>query len=300
MSADQKVMRKLKSFSGRQMFELGANAAAIAGNCSPRYVCPLCRQSFFEYSPQLLTKEHVPPEAVGGRILVLTCVECNSRAGHKIQSHQAERHRQDQFWAGNGDGHINLEIQTKKGIVRGTASLSGSPRQFIAQRERTSPSAQESTEEELSVATLYKLGNPYHWHKARVSDLRNAYLWVFAEFGYNLVMHDFYNWVREDIRSGQSSNAKWGIRTVDPVSIDAQKAMGSPVILVVDRPQGALIVSNGEYGCLLPTPMCPDPYSGLDDDQARISVLTMAIPVPTRMKLKWDHASFWENLGSNA
>jgi len=282
------------------MFDLGANAAAIAGNCSPRYVCPLCRRSFYEYAPHLLTKEHVPPKAVGGWVLALTCIECNNSAGHQIQSHQVERHRQEQFWAGNGVGQTNLEIQTNKGVVRGTVSLSGSPRLFVVQRERTAPAAQASTEDELASATLHKLGNAYSWHKARVSDLRNAYLWVFAEFGYNLVMHDFYNWVREDIRRGHSSNAKWGIRTVDPVSLDAQKELGSPVILVTDRPQGALIVSNGEHGCLLPTPMCPDPYSVLDDDQARISVLTKAIPVPRRMKLKWDHASFWNDLGLKA
>ena len=50
------------------------------------YLCPICGRGYPLESAITgeLTLEDVPPRNMGGRGLLLTCVECNSKAGHKI------------------------------------------------------------------------------------------------------------------------------------------------------------------------------------------------------------------------
>ena len=53
------------------------------------YACPLC-QTFFtidELDTKNLTKEQVPPRSIGGREMVLTCRQCNNRAGATFDAH---------------------------------------------------------------------------------------------------------------------------------------------------------------------------------------------------------------------
>lgn len=45
------------------------------------YMCPLCMRGCREVDAGELTLEHVPPRSVGGKRLLLTCRDCNSRAG---------------------------------------------------------------------------------------------------------------------------------------------------------------------------------------------------------------------------
>ena len=63
------------------------------------YLCPLCLDVLLtvdEFETGELTVEHVPPEALGGRDLVLTCKACNNHAGSNFdgQAHRQERLRQ--------------------------------------------------------------------------------------------------------------------------------------------------------------------------------------------------------------
>lgn len=44
-----------------EMFVIGSAAAARAAMVSKRYVCPLCRRSFFEADKDKLSIEHVLP-----------------------------------------------------------------------------------------------------------------------------------------------------------------------------------------------------------------------------------------------
>lgn len=74
-----------------RLFKQGSRAwAGVTGDSHGAYVCPLCGVGYTELSltldPPLLSLEDVPPKAVGGRPLVLTCRECNSRAGHTVDA----------------------------------------------------------------------------------------------------------------------------------------------------------------------------------------------------------------------
>src|SRR5687767_9284936 len=60
----------------------------------PLYACPECFVLFTESSvtdrslphEEQLTADHVPPESVGGKELLLTCAPCNNRAGTRLDA----------------------------------------------------------------------------------------------------------------------------------------------------------------------------------------------------------------------
>jgi hypothetical protein len=51
-------------------------------------VCPICRKPFTveALDDGRLSKEHVPPQSVGGHELLLTCTACNNTAGTKLDA----------------------------------------------------------------------------------------------------------------------------------------------------------------------------------------------------------------------
>lgn len=61
-------------------------ASKILGHNEQLYSCPICGKEYPEESANNgeLTLEDVPPRSMGGRGLLLTCKNCNSQAGHKI------------------------------------------------------------------------------------------------------------------------------------------------------------------------------------------------------------------------
>jgi hypothetical protein len=72
----------------RDWFDLGAKAYSQECPGAPTYVCPICRKPFTveALDDGRLSKEHVPPQSVGGRELLLTCKECNNTAGTKLDA----------------------------------------------------------------------------------------------------------------------------------------------------------------------------------------------------------------------
>ena len=66
------------------------------------YVCPCCMRvhGHEALSNGMLTIEDVPPKSVGGRWLVLTCKQCNSTAGTRLDEQARLREEQLDFFAG--------------------------------------------------------------------------------------------------------------------------------------------------------------------------------------------------------
>ena len=121
--------------------------------------------------------------------------------------------------------------------------------------------------------------------------MRDAYLWVFAQYGYSLIAQSAYDWVRKAIQDGGHSNTKWAINLDDPFTAEQQRLHGRAVMLVTSKPQGALLIANGTRGTILPTPYCQNPYAELEEARATLTFLTKVIPVPQTLLLVWDHFS---------
>lgn len=83
-------MRKTASKRRLELFQYGAKAAArYRDGDESLYFCPICSQGYDEgsaISGEGLTLEHIPPDSANGKPLLLTCRDCNSRAGQTIDA----------------------------------------------------------------------------------------------------------------------------------------------------------------------------------------------------------------------
>ena len=51
------------------------------------FICPICLKTFDFSDYDNITIEHVPPEKLGGRPLLLTCKDCNNVCGSNLDVH---------------------------------------------------------------------------------------------------------------------------------------------------------------------------------------------------------------------
>jgi hypothetical protein len=71
-----------------RLFATGASALSRISRYSNLYGCPICTRLLPAEALQSgeLTLEHVPPRALGGRGIALTCKSCNTEAGSMVDA----------------------------------------------------------------------------------------------------------------------------------------------------------------------------------------------------------------------
>tara|TARA_R110002096_G_scaffold428478_4_gene640223 strand:+ start:8246 stop:9130 length:885 start_codon:yes stop_codon:yes gene_type:complete len=199
-----------------KLFKIGVTALqSISDFKENLYVCPICLNGFNieSISKKELTLEHAPQRSIGGKEILLTCVKCNNEAGHTIDAELDKREKsfaflkaisKEQSFSGrmklnqggvatnvNVDavnGHIHLEIPKKINHPTGHKKIFNHLDYLATNKALWS-------NEKIKLTTVY----PYHKHKARVGDLKSAYLLAFATLGYRYILQDSLNIVREQI-----------------------------------------------------------------------------------------------------
>jgi hypothetical protein len=150
----------------RAWFDLGAKAYSQACPgiyAAPTYVCPICRKPFTveALDDGRLSKEHVPPQSVGGYELLLTCTECNN----------TKLHAKDGSYSLTIPEHLN-----RPGTSEDLQRLGRAGTSLTVEHERYS-----------------ELGS-------RISWLRAGYLALVAMEGYKIVLDPAMDIVRTQIR----------------------------------------------------------------------------------------------------
>jgi len=161
------------------------------------YRCPLCCRWYTEVDQ--LTLEHVPPARLGGRELVLTCRDCNSTAGAKVDHEmlaleQALDFTRDPF-ARPARGRLHVGEHTLRVDVEAT----GDDVQLTVAPKANHPDSARNLEEEFERrkkegrwegSTLtFELDQGFRYQPALVGWLRAAYLVPFAAMRYRYVLH---------------------------------------------------------------------------------------------------------------
>jgi hypothetical protein len=178
----------------------------------PLYVCPLCVRGITEDYITELTYEHVPPKSLGGKRLVLTCRECNNRAGGKDGVDTHARHGEDQFdlvtrsLKGDrrarfavGDISMNARIRTEKNYVE-IVGMPGPPGELDDVRDAFLRMANAPPSERPPLSIKFNHGR-YTRGRQEVSWLRAGYLAAFAAFGYRYIFRNLLQVVRKQIES---------------------------------------------------------------------------------------------------
>jgi HNH endonuclease len=190
----------------RDWFDLGATAYAQVCPgvyAAPTYVCPICRTPFTveALDDGRLSKEHVPPQSVGGDELLLTCTTCNNTAGTKLDS--AAKTKEDVRLAMTGRADRLHRIKATIGGITVNGQLQakdGSYSLTIPKHLNRPGTSEELRRVGRAGASLTVEHERYSELGARISWLRAGYLALVAMEGYKIVLDPAMDIVRTQIR----------------------------------------------------------------------------------------------------
>lgn len=240
------------------------------------YVCPLCTRGFAgveTLEAELLTLDHVPAYAVGGRTTVLTCKSCNSAAGHALEAEVAAREQAIAF----RNAVLGHESSA---VIHGTLRMAGEELRvtFAQDGEAGRFEILENSNDPTTVARFYDrmesiaaagdgdgmeitmtMTRGFHGRRALVGDLKAAYLVAFAAFGYSYALHPDLDVVRQQIQDPQAKVIeRWWLN--EGLGQEAEPEL-TALTLATTAPQDFLGVRLKRSTVLLPWPAGGDIYT---------------------------------------
>jgi hypothetical protein len=239
----------------------GVVEQAKGSGAAPHYVCPICVEGFVREAVAngTLTEEHVPPEALGGRGLVLTCKPCNNTAGTELDAHA---HRQQTVERANQGQPTTRPLKVKARIgdlaLNARYTFDGTAGSLSIPREINSPTAlaalvQTGVIPKGTPITVEHSGDRYAELGANISWLRSAYLAAFALFGYKVVFDPAMHIVRTQILESETRRIVSHLTNIPP---EIQALAKGPFLAFIESPplERGLCVAFGRHGVLLPGP----------------------------------------------
>jgi hypothetical protein len=162
--------------------------------------------------------EHIIPSSIHGRHTTLTCTECNTAHGSRLDAHLIQRFRHEDILAGKSDTPLRARIQTESGEFGADVFLTADkdPNIKIVGKHKIS-------EPNLHLAAMadFKVGDGgftltgslgYKEIPSRVAALRQAYLLIFSYFGYGYVLFKNADCIRDQISNpSQESDPLLGL-----------------------------------------------------------------------------------------
>lgn len=291
--------------AGKQhLFDQGVAAANKVWGMIGQYVCPLCQVQLDgeALDSGALTLEHVPPEAIGGSAIILSCRRCNNTAGHTLDAAAASREALQEFqrmmldaevgamgraiitW-GNERLTVDVEVDedgTTGFKVVGKLNDPAKVRAATAYMQRLA--AEGRTDGYTFQVNSFRRCDQ---RLARVSDLRSAFLLSVAKFGYS---YGFQPELRDVLRQISNPNDPILNRWWFDKHPDAQQDA-----MAVAESDGILIATFAGLTTFLPWPTHTiDHYRGLMTAITEKKLVTFSkavkVPWPTSFEAIYDHA----------
>jgi hypothetical protein len=171
-------------------------AAGISTVCPDSVICPLC---WHEKRYSDLTLEHLVPESVGGRQLILTCRGCNNDQGSDLDAHLTQYQRIADALNGNGTIPVEMNINGHRLV----ANLNWATKTFHVVGKATDPRASVASQQEFAAGKVssvkFTMLFGYAKNNFQTAVLRSAYLILFKCFGYEFARHDVVQSIRRRI-----------------------------------------------------------------------------------------------------
>ena len=230
------------------------------------YLCPACLDVLLtveEFGTEQLSVEHVPPEALGGKELVLTCKRCNHDAGRHFDAEARKQQRLRQFLSGDSQQSETVTFTVGDIATRVEMDVVGQTGMFLMEvPEINNPADLERMEEHRRMLSETRSTDfrftvtprlRYFADRARVSWIRTAYLAAFALLGWKYILQPVLQPVREQLMNPSTI-------TLPLLSMyDPNGDPGRHEIWVIKQPteHRSLLVICGQRGVFLPVPNDP-------------------------------------------
>jgi hypothetical protein len=230
------------------------------------YLCPLCLDVMLtveEFGTNELTVEHVPPKALGGHELVLTCRTCNNHAGSKFDAEADKQRRLWQFLSGHSEhpetaaftlGDITTRVEMHADgragmLLIGVPQINNPADMDLMEQHMRMLSETRNTDFSFTVTTRLR----YFPDRARVSWIRTAYLAAFALFGWRYILQPTLQPIRDQLKNPSAVTLPL-LSTYNP---DGDP--GRHELWVIKQPSDhqSLLAISGRHGVFLPLPNDP-------------------------------------------
>lgn len=247
--------------SANRWFGLGAEAFGQLGLKLPEYyVCPLCLHGFPPELSGTLTREHVPPRAVGGSRMVLTCLRCNNIASgkHGIDTHASAAEKLRKISEGtlgrpvrarlNIDSlAVNVNVETVPGKFGITCLPTRNRPNAVDDLKKLLDGYEGVGREGLSFKLFFP-GLDCSTSRQKASWLRAGYLAAFASLGYKFIFRSIFDAVRKQIKHPDEAIISF-FHFVRP-----QPPNPAQFLMFVQSPEWArgLLVQMGRHYVMLP------------------------------------------------
>ncbi len=281
-----------------KMFDAGARACSKYINWKELiYVCPICLRGYTRSEIDKLRREHAPQESIGGRIVCLTCENCNHKAGHGIEMHLKRRQRVIQFAKATSDldcyeGPILFESNDI--LVNGKVIVRNGEMKVHILPSNNHPVSQSNFEKSLVNLSrnqdwdghefkVHLVKDGFNQRKATIADLKSAYLLAFAFFGYGYILSPGLNCVREQIMMPEKT-------VIENFAFTLKKLPSERALIKLVSPISCLAVQIDERFIFLPYENSPGFYEKLGKTLRKESNLKgQRFDYPREMQLVWDN-----------
>jgi len=264
MASDPRTQRVLLFEKGGEAFEvIGELSGVFDDHPETRgwYVCPLCLHAFpktaLDADPPDLTIDETPPKASsrGPITKVLTCRQCNNRAGRQLEGELKKRRNAEDFARGALSSETRIRIEVGDGSqTRASATHDPDGLRVVGAPQASPPDAVASSTawwdaqvgQEIQGSRFTIHLEPFHIHRSNVALLKAAYLAAFAAFGYRFVWRPEMDPVRAEIADPGAHLSMIPILTSPELEIESHRLM------VARSPLTALGVQIGQQVAFLP------------------------------------------------
>ncbi len=194
-----------------------ANLALYWGDSNDRFICPLCMRLFDRDSIDHLDLAHIVPNALGGSKVTLTCKQCNNRIGEEIECHEVEAARMEQAFKSKESkpmlGRIRLRYNGQEsgsvGITMNGVMGDTMPELYVKPVDKMSDPAEIQRIHQMLEQAAKNGGDwgiELEWrnrvdpHRAQLTYLHIAYLYLFHQFGYEWTLDPCTVLIREQFQ----------------------------------------------------------------------------------------------------
>lgn len=187
------------------------------------YLCPVCFRPFKESEIPMLTEEDVPQASLGGSRITLTCRSCNSNCGSSIDVHLlgAIKTLEQKEFIPNTDRKVSvlvdgqklnaiLRVKENKDIFLEVDTKQNNPKVWDDFREnKLVPNA---------IVDLQDAPLKHQQERVEAAIIKNAYLLLFAQTGFTLLSHSYYDCFRNVILNPDNNQLPVRLWTMQNVS----------------------------------------------------------------------------------
>lgn len=167
------------------------------------YICPICLKSFGKEQIKDLSLEDAPEFSLGGRKISITCKKCNNTCGHIIDNHLVNfidyLERKD-FLPGS-DRRVTIDDNEMK--INGILVIDDNDNfKMVLPNKINNPQKLKEHISKIEKDVVIDITNvPLKIDMEMVSAaiVKNAYILLFARFGYTFLLDNFYDRIRDYI-----------------------------------------------------------------------------------------------------